>query len=101
MQQKRLLFFRDLCIEASLAAGKGVILAHTEQEAIDSIKDMLSGNSFGDAGHRVVIEEFLYGEEASFICIVDGEHALPLATSQDHKARDNGDQGPKTGGMGA
>ena len=84
-----------------LAAGKGVILAHTEQVAIDSIKDMLSGNSFGDAGHRVVIEEFLYGEEASFICLVDGEHALPLATSQDHKARDNGDQGPNTGGMGA
>lgn len=84
-----------------LAAGKGVILAHTEQQAIDSIKDMLSGNSFGDAGHRVVIEEFLYGEEASFICMVDGEHALPLATSQDHKARDNGDQGPNTGGMGA
>ncbi|MFT4608524.1 MAG: phosphoribosylamine--glycine ligase [Chitinophagales bacterium] len=84
-----------------LAAGKGVILAHTAQEAIDSIKDMLSGNSFGDAGHRVVIEEFLYGEEASFICMVDGEHALPLATSQDHKARDNGDQGPNTGGMGA
>jgi phosphoribosylamine--glycine ligase len=84
-----------------LAAGKGVILAHSENEAIDSIKDMLSGNSFGDAGHRVVIEEFLYGEEASFICMVDGEHALPLATSQDHKARDNGDQGPNTGGMGA
>ncbi len=84
-----------------LAAGKGVILAHTEHEAIYSIKDMLSGNSFGDAGHRVVIEEFLYGEEASFICMVDGEHALPLATSQDHKARDNGDQGPNTGGMGA
>jgi phosphoribosylamine--glycine ligase len=84
-----------------LAAGKGVILAHTEHEAIESIKDMLSGNSFGDAGHRVVIEEFLYGEEASFICMVDGEHALPLATSQDHKARDNGDQGPNTGGMGA
>ena len=84
-----------------LAAGKGVILAHSEQEAIDSIKDMLSGNSFGDAGHRVVIEEFLYGEEASFICLVDGEHALPLATSQDHKARDNGDLGPNTGGMGA
>jgi phosphoribosylamine--glycine ligase len=62
---------------------------------------MLSGNSFGDAGHRVVIEEFLYGEEASFICMVDGEHALPLATSQDHKARDDGDQGPNTGGMGA
>jgi phosphoribosylamine--glycine ligase len=84
-----------------LAAGKGVILARSEIEAIDSIKDMLSGNSFGEAGHRVVIEEFLYGEEASFICMVDGEHALPLATSQDHKARDNGDQGPNTGGMGA
>jgi phosphoribosylamine--glycine ligase len=84
-----------------LAAGKGVILALTEQQAIDSIKDMLSGNSFGDAGHRIVIEEFLYGEEASFICMVDGEHALPLATSQDHKTRDNGDQGPNTGGMGA
>ena len=84
-----------------LAAGKGVILAYSEQEAIETIKDMLAGNSFGDAGHRVVIEEFLYGEEASFICMVDGEHALPMATSQDHKARDNGDQGPNTGGMGA
>ncbi len=84
-----------------LAAGKGVILAQTEAEAISAIEDMLAGNAFGDAGHRVVIEEFLYGEEASFIVMVDGEHILPLATSQDHKARDNGDIGPNTGGMGA
>jgi phosphoribosylamine---glycine ligase len=84
-----------------LAAGKGVIVALTEQQAIDAVKDMLSGNAFGEAGHRVVIEEFMTGEEASFIVMVDGEHILPLATSQDHKARDNGDQGPNTGGMGA
>ena len=84
-----------------LAAGKGVILAHTEAEAIAAIKDMLSGNKFGDAGARVVVEEFLLGEEASFICMVDGKHALPMATSQDHKARDDGDRGPNTGGMGA
>lgn len=84
-----------------LAAGKGVILAQTEQEAIDAVTDMLSGNAFGDAGARVVIEEFLTGEEASFICMVDGEHVLPMATSQDHKARDNADKGPNTGGMGA
>lgn len=84
-----------------LAAGKGVIVAQTEQEAIDAVQDMLSGNSFGEAGHRVVIEEFLTGEEASFIVIADGQHALAMATSQDHKARDNGDQGPNTGGMGA
>lgn len=84
-----------------LAAGKGVILADTEQQAIDAVKDMLSGNAFGDAGARVVIEEFLQGEEASFICMVDGRHILPMATSQDHKARDNGDKGPNTGGMGA
>ncbi len=84
-----------------LAAGKGVIIAQTEQEAIDAVEDMLSGNAFGDAGSRVVIEEFLQGEEASFIVIADGQHALPMATSQDHKARDNGDQGPNTGGMGA
>ncbi len=84
-----------------LAAGKGVILAQTEAEAIAAVEDMLQGNSFGDAGHRVVIEEFLTGEEASFICMVDGETVLPLATSQDHKARDNGDLGPNTGGMGA
>jgi phosphoribosylamine--glycine ligase len=84
-----------------LAAGKGVIIAHTEQEAIDAIQDMLAGNAFGDAGHRVVIEEFLVGEEASFIVIADGKHSLPMASSQDHKARDNGDLGPNTGGMGA
>lgn len=84
-----------------LAAGKGVIIANTEEEAIAAVEDMLSGNSFGDAGSRVVIEEFLTGEEASFICMVDGETVLPLATSQDHKARDNGDKGPNTGGMGA
>ena len=84
-----------------LAAGKGVILAQTEAEAIDAIKDMLAGNKFGEAGSRVVVEEFLVGEEASFICMVDGKNVLPLATSQDHKARDNGDQGPNTGGMGA
>ena len=84
-----------------LAAGKGVILAQTENEAVDAIKDMLSGNKFGDAGARVVVEEFLNGEEASFICMVDGKNILPMASSQDHKARDNGDQGPNTGGMGA
>ncbi|MFT2109668.1 phosphoribosylamine--glycine ligase [Marinomonas sp. 2405UD68-3] len=84
-----------------LAAGKGVILAQTEAEAITAVEDMLAGNAFGDAGNRVVIEEFLVGEEASFICMVDGETVLPLATSQDHKARDIGDLGPNTGGMGA
>ncbi len=84
-----------------LAAGKGVILAETEDEAIAAVKDMLAGNSFGEAGHRVVIEEFLTGEEASIIVIADGENYLPMATSQDHKARDNGDNGPNTGGMGA
>ncbi|MDH5611675.1 MAG: phosphoribosylamine--glycine ligase [Gammaproteobacteria bacterium] len=84
-----------------LAAGKGVILAHSEGEAISAVRDMLSGNRFGDAGARVVIEEFLFGEEASFICMVDGKNILPMATSQDHKARDNGDTGPNTGGMGA
>lgn len=84
-----------------LAAGKGVIIAQTEQEAITAIKDMLAGNAFGDAGHRVVVEEFLQGEEASFIVIADGSTSLPMASSQDHKARDNGDLGPNTGGMGA
>jgi len=84
-----------------LAAGKGVILAQTESEAIGAVEDMLSGNVFGVAGHRVVIEELLQGEEASFIVMADGTHCLPLATSQDHKARDNGDTGPNTGGMGA
>ncbi|WP_428355294.1 phosphoribosylamine--glycine ligase [Methyloprofundus sp.] len=84
-----------------LAAGKGVIVAQSEAEAISAVQDMLSGNSFGAAGSRVVIEEFLSGEEASFIVIADGIQALPMASSQDHKARDNGDKGPNTGGMGA
>ena len=84
-----------------LAAGKGVIVAMTEQDAIDAVTDMLSGNAFGEAGHRVVVEEFMTGEEASFIVMVDGKNILTLATSQDHKARDNGDLGPNTGGMGA
>lgn len=84
-----------------LAAGKGVIVAKTEDEAITAVKDMLAGNAFGDAGHRVVIEEFLVGEEASYIVMVDGENILPMATSQDHKAALDGDMGPNTGGMGA
>jgi phosphoribosylamine--glycine ligase len=84
-----------------LAAGKGVIVAMTEQEAIDAIEDMLAGNAFGDAGSRVVIEEFLTGEEASFIVMVDGKNVLPFATSQDHKRAYNNDEGPNTGGMGA
>ena len=84
-----------------LAAGKGVIIAQSVDEAIATIQGMLSGNKFGNAGHRVVIEQFLTGEEASFIVMVDGTHVLPVATSQDHKARDDGDRGPNTGGMGA
>ena len=84
-----------------LAAGKGVIIAESLQDAKSTVIDMLSGNAFGQAGHRVVIEEFMSGEEASFICLVNGREALALATSQDHKARDDGDQGPNTGGMGA
>ncbi|KUJ82761.1 phosphoribosylamine--glycine ligase [Microbulbifer flavimaris] len=84
-----------------LAAGKGVIVAETEQQAELAVRDMLSGNAFGDAGCRVVIEEFLAGEEASFIVMVDGEHILPMATSQDHKRVGDGDTGPNTGGMGA
>ena len=84
-----------------LAAGKGVIVAETLQQAEDAVTDMLSGNAFGEAGCRVVIEEFLPGEEASFIVMVDGEHVLPMATSQDHKRIGEGDTGPNTGGMGA
>lgn len=84
-----------------LAAGKGVILAQTQAEAVSAVDDMLAGNAFGQAGHRVVVEEFLEGEEASFIVMADGRHVLPMASSQDHKARDEGDQGPNTGGMGA
>jgi phosphoribosylamine--glycine ligase len=84
-----------------LAAGKGVIVAMTLTEAENAIRDMLAGNVFGEAGSRVVIEEFLDGEEASFIVMVDGTHVLPFATSQDHKRVGNGDTGPNTGGMGA
>jgi len=84
-----------------LAAGKGVIVAMTLEEAEAAATDMLAGGSFGDAGARIVVEEFLDGEEASFIVITDGHTILPLATSQDHKARDEGDTGPNTGGMGA
>ena len=84
-----------------LAAGKGVIVATTLEQAEAAATDMLSGGKFGDAGARIVVEEFLDGEEASFIVITDGETILPMATSQDHKARDEGDVGPNTGGMGA
>ena len=84
-----------------LAAGKGVVVATDEAQALAAVNDMLSGNVFGEAGHKVVIEEFLQGEEASFICLCDGVNAIPFASSQDHKARDDGDKGPNTGGMGA
>ena len=84
-----------------LAAGKGVIVAETLAQAEEAVTDMLSGNAFGEAGCRVVIEEFLAGEEASFIVMVDGVHVLPMATSQDHKRIGEGDTGPNTGGMGA
>lgn len=84
-----------------LAAGKGVVIATTLEQSLATVSDMLSGNAFGEAGHRVVIEEFMPGEEASFICLVHGRDVKPLATSQDHKARDEGDTGPNTGGMGA
>lgn len=84
-----------------LAAGKGVVVAMTLAEAEAALHDMLGEKAFGDASSRVVIEEFLDGEEASFIVIADGTRALPMATSQDHKRRDDGDQGPNTGGMGA
>lgn len=84
-----------------LAAGKGVIVAMTLAEAEDAVRDMLAGNAFGDAGSRVVIEEFLDGEEASFIVMVDGANVLPMATSQDHKRVGDADTGPNTGGMGA
>ncbi|MCP1314626.1 phosphoribosylamine--glycine ligase, partial [Halomonas sp. 707D7] len=84
-----------------LAAGKGVIVAMSEAEAEAAVRDMLEANAFGDAGARVVIEEFLEGEEASFIVMVDGESVVPMATSQDHKRAYDGDTGPNTGGMGA
>jgi phosphoribosylamine--glycine ligase len=84
-----------------LAAGKGVIITASHDEAVAAVESMLSEGRFGGAGHKVVVEDFLEGEEASFIAIVGGGRILPLASSQDHKARDNGDTGPNTGGMGA
>ena len=84
-----------------LAAGKGVVIAQDQQQANEAVESMLSGDAHGDAGRKVVIEEFIHGEEVSFICIIDGDTVVPLASSQDHKARDNGDLGPNTGGMGA
>ena len=84
-----------------LAAGKGVVVAQSEAEALVAVDEMLSGRAFGDAGRRIVIEEFLPGEEASFICVVGGGEAVPLASSQDHKSAGEGDTGPNTGGMGA
>ena len=84
-----------------LAAGKGVVIATSEREALETAQLMLSGEAFGDAGRRIVVEEFLAGEEASFIVMTDGENIIPFASSQDHKARDDGDKGPNTGGMGA
>lgn len=84
-----------------LAAGKGVVVAMTKEEAIDAVKSMLEDNAFGDAGARVVIEEFMQGEEASFIVMSDSINAVPMATSQDHKRVGDGDTGPNTGGMGA
>jgi len=84
-----------------LAAGKGVVVAATVSEAVAAAEDMLGAGRFGEAGHRIVVEEFLAGEEVSFIVMTDGYDVLPLATSQDHKTRDDGDSGPNTGGMGA
>lgn len=84
-----------------LAAGKGVVVAETEAEALAAVRDMLGGDAFGSAGHRVVIEEFMAGEEASFIVVADGERFVAFASSQDHKRVGEGDQGPNTGGMGA
>src|SRR5512138_2760690 len=84
-----------------LAAGKGVVVAMTVDEAKAAVRDMLSGNAFGSDGAKVVIEEFLRGEEASFLAFTDGRHIVPLASAQDHKAVFDGDKGPNTGGMGA
>ena len=84
-----------------LAAGKGVVIAHSEHEALQTARQFLAGECLSGAGHQIVVEEYLVGEEASFIAVCDGEHVLALASSQDHKARDNNDQGPNTGGMGA
>ena len=102
IQQRQITKDQPLVIKADgLAAGKGVVVAHSTAQATEAAKSMLSGDRFGEAGRRVVVEEFLPGEEASFIAIVGGGEALPLAGSQDHKARDEGDKGPNTGGMGA
>ena len=91
-----------IVIKASgLAAGKGVTVAFDEDQAVAAAEGMLGGDSFGDAGREIVVEEYLDGEEASFICVTDGENVVPFATSQDHKRRDDGDHGPNTGGMGA
>jgi len=84
-----------------LAAGKGVVIAQDNQQAVAAITSMLTGDAHGEAGRKIVIEEFIHGEEVSFICLVDHGTVIPLASSQDHKARDNGDLGPNTGGMGA
>jgi phosphoribosylamine--glycine ligase len=84
-----------------LAAGKGVVIAHSADEAQHAVMTILSGDAHGDAGKKIVIEEFIQGEEVSFICVVDHDTVVPLASSQDHKARDEGDLGPNTGGMGA
>ena len=91
-----------LVVKASgLAAGKGVVIAHDRGAAVQAAREMLSGTAFGAAGREIVIEQFLQGEEVSFIVVTDGVHVLPLASTQDHKARDAGDRGPNTGGMGA
>jgi len=84
-----------------LAAGKGVVIAANHDDAVTAARDMLSGDAFGEAGRRIVVEEFLVGEEVSFIVMTDGTNIIPFASSQDHKARDDGDKGPNTGGMGA
>ncbi len=101
MRQARAIGFPLVLKADGLAAGKGVVIVEDEHQAENVLTDMLSGHAFGEAGRQVVIEEFLVGEEASFIVLADGEQAVPLASSQDHKRRDEGDLGPNTGGMGA
>jgi len=101
MKHARAIGFPVVLKADGLAAGKGVVIVDDEDDARATLEDMLSGQAFGDAGRRVVVEEFLVGEEASFIAIAADQTVLPLATSQDHKRRDDGDRGPNTGGMGA
>ena len=101
LAQARRMGFPVVLKADGLAAGKGVVIVESESEAGETLQAMLSGSAFGAAGQRVVVEEFLIGEEASFIVVADGRQALPLASSQDHKRRDDNDQGPNTGGMGA